>query len=220
MPGYLDGYVDRMAAAAARLHNVSLESRPALRLIEDYGRSPRVLIYADPPYLGCCKLYDHHHPDGLCWDNPDTHQRLIDRLVGDYPDGWALSCHTPSLRVLLPLCPDTVRIGAWVKPFHIYKKGVRPAYAWEPLLYCGGRNQKHPPPAKGGQATTPKDFVAANITLKRGLTGCKPPAFNRWVLDMLGFIDGTDTLDDLYPGTAGMADALAAAPFNYGESTA
>ena len=52
MPGYLDGYVDRMAAAAARLHNVSLESRPALRLIEDYGRSPRVLIYADPPYLG------------------------------------------------------------------------------------------------------------------------------------------------------------------------
>lgn len=19
--------------------------------------------YADPPYLGCCALYDHHHPD-------------------------------------------------------------------------------------------------------------------------------------------------------------
>ena len=52
MPGYLDGYVARMAAAAARLHNVSLESRPALQLIDDYGRSPRVLIYADPPYLG------------------------------------------------------------------------------------------------------------------------------------------------------------------------
>jgi DNA adenine methylase len=52
MPGYLDGYVDRMAAAAARLHNVSLESRPALQLIDDYGRSPSVLIYADPPYLG------------------------------------------------------------------------------------------------------------------------------------------------------------------------
>ncbi len=52
MPGYLDGYVGRMAAAAERLHHVSLESRPALQLIEDYGRSPRVLIYADPPYLG------------------------------------------------------------------------------------------------------------------------------------------------------------------------
>lgn len=22
------------------------------------------LAYADPPYLGCCALYDHHHPDG------------------------------------------------------------------------------------------------------------------------------------------------------------
>lgn len=52
MPGYLDGYVARMAPAAARLHNVSLESRPALQMIEDYGRSPGVLLYADPPYLG------------------------------------------------------------------------------------------------------------------------------------------------------------------------
>ena len=52
MPGYLDGYVSRMSAAAVRLHNVSLESRPALQLIDDYGRSARVLIYADPPYLG------------------------------------------------------------------------------------------------------------------------------------------------------------------------
>lgn len=52
MPGYLAGYVDRMPPAAARLRGVSLECRDALDVIRDYGRSPDVCIYADPPYLG------------------------------------------------------------------------------------------------------------------------------------------------------------------------
>lgn len=51
MPDYLSGYVARMAAAAERLHHVSLECRPALELVEWYGRSPDVLLYVDPPYL-------------------------------------------------------------------------------------------------------------------------------------------------------------------------
>lgn len=51
MPDYLDGYVARMAAAAERLHRVSLECRSALELVEWYGRSPDVLLYIDPPYL-------------------------------------------------------------------------------------------------------------------------------------------------------------------------
>lgn len=51
MPEYLAGYVDRMAAAAERLHHVSLECRPALELVEWYGRSADVLLYVDPPYL-------------------------------------------------------------------------------------------------------------------------------------------------------------------------
>lgn len=51
MPGYLDGYVDRMAAVAERLHRVSLENRPALDLIEAYGAHREVLLYVDPPYL-------------------------------------------------------------------------------------------------------------------------------------------------------------------------
>lgn len=172
--------------------------------------------YADPPYLGCCRLYKHsNHTDG-CWDELDTHRRLIDNLGSNFPDGWVLSCHTPSLRHLLPLCPDDVRIGAWVKPFHVFKKGVRPAYAWEPLIYRGGRNSKHPPPLKGGKATTPKDFViaepdddpdravVANITLRKGLTGAKPESVCRWILDLLGYVDG-DELVDLFPGTAVMA---------------
>lgn len=52
MPGYLDGYVSRMAAMAARLHNVSLECKPALDVIAAYGANERTLLYVDPPYLG------------------------------------------------------------------------------------------------------------------------------------------------------------------------
>jgi hypothetical protein len=162
--------------------------------------------YADPPYLGKCgKFYGHNHPDGRCWDDLLTHKLLIEQLTDGYPDGWALSCSSPDLRELLPLCPPETRVGAWVKPFCAFKKGVRPAYAWEPVLFSGGRNKNHPPPEKGGAQTTPKDYIAVPITLKRGLTGAKPEAFCRWVLDLLGYEDDQDAVDDLFPGTGVMA---------------
>jgi len=162
--------------------------------------------YADPPYLGQARHY-RGHPQSAVWDDPETHRRLIDRLSVAYPDGWALSASSPSLRVLLPMCPADVRVGAWVKPFHIYKKGVRPAYAWEPLIYRGGRNTNPPVPEKGGKAITPKDFVSANITLRKGLTGAKPEAFCRWLLDLLGWQVG-DTVDDMFPGTGVLGRVL------------
>ena len=52
MPGYLDAYVDRMAAMAERLHHVSLECRPGLEVIAAYGANAQTLLYIDPPYLG------------------------------------------------------------------------------------------------------------------------------------------------------------------------
>ncbi|WP_079634056.1 DNA adenine methylase [Mycobacteroides abscessus] len=52
MPGYLAGYVDRMAAAAERLSNVSLECVPAIEVIKKYGKFPDSCLYVDPPYLG------------------------------------------------------------------------------------------------------------------------------------------------------------------------
>jgi DNA modification methylase len=163
--------------------------------------------YADPPYLGQgAKHYGKHHPEARIWDSVDAHRELIDRLVDEYPDGWALSASSPSLRALLPLCPEDVRIAAWVKPFCIFKKGVRPAYAWEPVIFRGGRNKNHPPPEKGGKQTTPKDYLACNITLKKGLTGAKPEAFCEWVLDLLNVQVG-DVIDDVFPGTGGFSVA-------------
>lgn len=171
--------------------------------------TPLRFAYADPPYLGCCgKFYEHFHPDGRCWDDLTTHELLIQRLASEYPAGWALSASSSSLQLLLPLCPPGVRIAAWVKPFCIFKKGVRPAYAWEPVLFAGGRNANHPPPPKGGEQTTPKDYLAAPIMLRKGLTGAKPPKFCRWVLDLLGYVDG-DIVDDLFPGTGVMGHTVA-----------
>lgn len=173
----------------------SVLAAPALRV-----------AYADSPYLGCCGLYGHHHPDGRCWDDLDTHRLLIERLVSAFPDGWAMSLTSTSLRTILPLCPEDVRVGAWVKPFHAYKRNVRPAYAWEPVIYRGGRNLGHQPPPKGGKATTPKDWVAANITLRRGMTGAKPEAFCFWLFDVLNIGPG-DVLVDLFPGSGAVGRA-------------
>jgi DNA adenine methylase len=52
MPEYLPAYAARIGPAAGRLIGVTLECRPALELIGEYGRHPGCLIYADPPYLG------------------------------------------------------------------------------------------------------------------------------------------------------------------------
>ena len=60
MPGYLDGYVRRMYAAAERLHHVSLEARPGLEIIANYGAADDVLLYVDPPYLGSTRGVNYH----------------------------------------------------------------------------------------------------------------------------------------------------------------
>jgi DNA adenine methylase len=59
MPGYLAGYVERMAPAVERLQHVSLECMPALDIIAKYGVEPDVLLYVDPPYLGSTRANDN-----------------------------------------------------------------------------------------------------------------------------------------------------------------
>ena len=156
--------------------------------------------YADPPYIGQAKR--HYSADPNCAEV--DHGELINRLVADFPDGWALSASTPSLAIILPLCPVGWRMGAWCKSFCAFKRNVRPAYAWEPVIYWGGRN-----PMKGhraiipelnGKQTTPKDFIIEPITLRKGLVGAKPEKVCRWILDLLNFQAG-DEVVDLYPGT-------------------
>lgn len=150
--------------------------------------------YADPPYLGQgMKHYKEHHPEAGEWDSLKAHKGLIDTLVSDFPDGWAMSASSPSLRALLPLCPEDVRVSPWVKPFASFKPNVNPAYAWEPVIWRGGRKRDR-------EAPTVRDWVSANITLEKGLPGAKPEKFCYWLFDLLGMEAG-DELVDLFPGT-------------------
>ena len=155
--------------------------------------------YADPPYIGQAK---RHYK---CAEV--DHVELIERLLREYPDGWALSLSSPTLRQILDLCPPDVRVAAWCKSFCAFKRGVRPAFAWEPVIYRGGRNpingHRAAIPKKNGKQTTPKDFIVEPITMRKGLVGAKPEKFCRWILDLLNVQSG-DEVDDLFTGTGVM----------------
>lgn len=169
---------------------------------------PMRFAYADPPYFGCGKShYAEHHPDAAIWDDRQTHLDLIGRLVSEYPDGWALSCNPRDLAWLLPACPDDVRVAAWCKTWH----QIRPTttqFAWEPVVW---RTERKDPK----RSPMIRDWMAGAVTRQTGLRGAKPQAFNQWVIDLLCYQDG-DTLEDLFPGTAGMGATLAAQPLDFG----
>lgn len=154
--------------------------------------------YADPPYLTCGARY-YGYPE---WDDPARHLELVAELVADYPDGWALSCRAVDLRWLLPACPADVLVGAWTKPFAgSARQNVRIYRVWEPVIYRTERRNT----TVGPRA---RDALVHNPTSMQGLIGVKPAPFNRWVSDLLGYVDG-DTLTDLFPGKGGMDRELA-----------
>lgn len=162
--------------------------------------------YADPPYLGLAARF-YGDPT---YDDPAAHAALIRRLTVEYADGWVLSLHVPSLQTLLPMCPAGVRVGAWVKPFASFKKGVNPAFAWEPVIFHGGRKYEL-------TDQTERDWHSESITLRRGFRGAKPLGFAQWVLRLLNVrTDLGDTIDDLFPGSGGVREAWQQLPLGYG----
>ncbi len=157
--------------------------------------------YADPPYLGCGRrLYGAHHPDAAIWDDPETHRKLIERLSDEWPDGWALSLHAPSLQQLLAMCPADVRIGAYCKPFVAGIGKRRVQWMWEPLFWRGGRKPASDDMVRDWIVCWPRSGVAD------GLVGGKPRMVCRWIFALLGAAAG-DTLDDLFPGTGAVSAA-------------
>lgn len=142
------------------------------------------VAYADPPYVGCANRYPEKQEV--------NYLELIDKLCSEF-DCWALSASSPSLKYLLSLCPDGVRVGAWVKPFCIFKPNVNPAYAWEPIIFYGARKRSR-------AVATVRDWISASITLKKGLVGAKPEAFCYWLFELLGLLP-EDDFYDLFLGT-------------------
>jgi hypothetical protein len=155
--------------------------------------------YADPPYFRHGKrLYGKLHDEAAIWDNKQSHLDLIQRLYKEYPDGFALSCNPTDLSWILAKYPD-LRVCVWAKTFHQIL-AVTVQYAWEPVLLHGGRKVRKRNPMV-------RDWISCARSMRKGLTGAKPLAFNNWVLDLLNYEPG-DVMDDLFPGTNGMQDAI------------
>ena len=159
--------------------------------------------YADPPYYGMAvKFYGELHPEAVIYDTLEGHKALIDRLEAEFPDGWALSLSSTNLKDILPLCPARARVGAWVKPWTPWKPGINPGYTWEPVIFAGGRNKKHP---------KVRDFCSVNSMMNapKGWKGAKPIGFCFWIFDLLG-MQPEDEFHDLFPGSGAVGKAYTA----------
>ena len=162
-----------------------------------------IFAYADPPYVGQAKR--HYGCKEI------DQQALIDQLVREYPDGWALSCSSSSLQKILRWAPVGVRVGAWVKPFAFYKPGIDPAYTWEPIVWAGGRPDAGKrrraaklPGARDSLVCNPWGVTAKERAICR-VHGRKPVAFSRWVFALLGAMP-EDTLVDMFLGSGAVTE--------------
>lgn len=91
-----------------------------------------------------------------------------------------------------------IRLMAWIKPFAAYKRNVRVAYAWEPLIVK--------PAERLDGAIPTRDFISEPITMKRGLTGAKPEKVCHWLFGVMG-LRPSDSLVDLFPGSEAVSRA-------------
>jgi hypothetical protein len=167
--------------------------------------------YADPPYIGqAAKLYSER-PD---YGGEVDHQELV-RYLSTF-DAWALSAHSGSIATIvkLPGWPSNVRIAAWVKPFSFYKKGVNPAYGWEPVFFSGARSDAERRKVMGVKhAKTVKDWLSANawgVTAREraesDVKGRKREEFSFWLFELLGLVPW-DEFYDLFPGSGAVTTA-------------
>lgn len=172
--------------------------RTGIRRLElDATDRPLRIAYADPPYPGLAARY---YADQADFAGEVDHADLIRRL-STY-DGWALSTSAGALPMVLGLAstlqPRRVRVAAWVKGSRPHVS-ARLLNAWEPVLYVPARHPSCPPARQVDDALV---GVAPRrrSTLPGALIGMKPPAFCRWVFDLLGALPG-DELFDLFPGS-------------------
>lgn len=161
------------------------------------------LVYADPPYAGCRAKYARQNNSRQWGRNAraDFMRELIARMESlRSPDGvCAVSMASPELK-LLHLFPTTHRVMPWVKPNGVFRPGVWPSFAWEPLVVWGRLPNRSEQAAAG---KTPNDwlYLSPRVKGKGKHETPKPIEFAAWVLDMtLG--NRTGTVLELYAGTA------------------
>ena len=193
-----------------------------------------MLCIADPPYLGRATDWyggtmraaqmttsrgtrinpADNHPDAHLWNDPETHRALVERLISDY-DGWAIAMAHDNLRAYLPMIPTSVpiRIGIWNKPQNL-PGGARVINTYEPVIVHIPEGRR----ASTGCAIFPRDSVTIS-RINNGFPGAKPPAWTRWVLDMLGYDSETDVVDDLFAGSGAVAAEIAQGVLDLGSAS-
>lgn len=175
------------------------------RLAVEQAVQPRRWAYADPPYPGLARRYYRDHPD---YAGEVDHRALLTRLAGY--DGWALSTSAAALPEVLGLAADLgleVRVAAWVRGARA-GRASGPRSAWEPVVYRGERrvpcssHDASPAGRADALVLTPR----ARTTDPQHVVGAKPAGFAWWLFELLGAQVG-DELDDLFPGSGGIARA-------------
>ena len=160
------------------------------------------LVYADPPYFGQCKSYEHFHNDGgampwdgHCWDEEQTHLDLLAWLT-ENADGWAYSCNpSDAARV-----GSFGRVGSWCKTFHQIRPKLATQHALELVIFKESRPLMYRKPMV-------RDWLTSSIAMKKGQRGAKPDVFNDWILALIGYEVG-DEFTDLFPGSHSMQRAI------------
>lgn len=165
------------------------------------GELPMRFALADPPYPGKSRKWYREHPE---FGGEVDHRELVDRLVAEYPDGWALCTSAEALREVWALCPPATRLCIW-------SKGARPAPSFDPLrafdavLISGGRRRPDPVIEELTDVLE-CHYLSRPRSHPDAVPGMKPAAFCEWVFRLLGAAPG-DRLDDLFPGSGAVARA-------------
>lgn len=161
--------------------------------------NPLRFAYADPPYPTLSKRY---YEDEESYAGEVDHAELVERLVRDYPDGWALSTSARALRPVLLLCPEDARVAIWVKGS---RRGVswRPRNAYEPVIVWGGRPRRMTCDEDLDDVLT---WGGRQPSHPGALVGMKSAAFCEWMFRQLGAMAG-DALTDVFPGSGAVTRA-------------
>jgi len=145
--------------------------------------------YADPPYPGKAGYYvERQEVD---------HASLLEQLRRDFPDGWALSTSSESLRDILPLCPPDVRVGAWLRGARA-TRSYRALSSWEPLVVAGGRALRVADDVGRPVVQDLRDalvYAGRYRAFPGALVGMKPPQFAEWMFRQLGAAAGDELVD-------------------------
>lgn len=163
------------------------------------------VAYADPPYVGQARKLYGAHPD---YAGEVDQAALVERLIVEYPDGWALSLSAQSLPEILSYCPQDVRVLAWVKTMANMLPGIRLQYGWEPVIMRGGRQGPHTtgePMLRDYLICHPQEHQYRRAGPGH-VIGRKPKAFCHWLFNCLGLKPG-DELVDIFPGSGHVGQA-------------